>query len=101
LLWVTYPEEKKSGLIVMSDLPGWQDERWSHYDGRPTQMIECDLPGKKTRLEKSWQDKADKLGAFWLQGWLEDSSWWQGWSPHFFKISLSAWFISFFSHSRI
>jgi hypothetical protein len=22
LLWVTYPEEKKSGLIVMSDLPG-------------------------------------------------------------------------------
>jgi hypothetical protein len=26
--------------------------------------IECDLPGKKTWLEQSWQDKADKLGAF-------------------------------------
>ena len=33
--------------------------------------IECDLPGKKTWLEQSWQqswqDKADKLGAFCLQ----------------------------------
>jgi len=37
LLWVTYPK------------------------------IECDLPDKKTWLEQSWHDKADKLGTFWLQ----------------------------------
>ena len=59
---------------------GWptymENKRRSHYNGWSTQMIECDLPGKKTWLEKSWQDKADKLGASWLQGWLEDSSWW-------------------------
>jgi len=107
LWWVTYPNERwwshydgwptqiKSGK--WSHCYGWptqmQGERWSHcygwptymenkrrshYNGWSTQMIECDLPGKKTWLEKFWQDKADKLGASWLQGWLEDSSWWQG-----------------------
>jgi len=38
LRWVTYPEKeekKNDGLIIMGDLP---KERWSHYDGWPTQM---------------------------------------------------------------
>jgi hypothetical protein len=39
--------------------------------------IECDLPGKKTWLEQSWQDKADKLGTFWLQVDLK-TPWWRG-----------------------
>jgi len=88
LLWVTYPNES-GGLIMMGDLLRWrcwshydgwptqmQDKRRSHYNGWPTQMndekrshcngwptrmIKCDLPGKKTWLEKSWQDKVDKL----------------------------------------
>ena len=49
LLWVTYPNES-GGLIMMGDLPRWR--WWSHYDG---------WPSKKTWLEKSWQDKVDKL----------------------------------------
>jgi len=66
-------EKMWSGLIIMGDLPKWK--WWSHYDGWPTQMKvvvslwwvtypikkKCDLPGKKTWLEKSWQDKVDKL----------------------------------------
>ena len=73
----------KSDLIIMGDLPRKTGEKWSHcyewptqvedkkryhcngrpiqlenkkrshYNRRPTQMIECDLPGKKTWLEKS------------------------------------------------
>jgi hypothetical protein len=145
LWWVTYP--KKDGLIMMGDLPRWKIEKiWSgliimgdlpkwkeyevrsHYNGWPTQKkmmvllwrvtypekwwkvvsllrvtypkIECDLPGKKTWPAKSWQDKADKR-RFLIAGWLEDSFWWQGWSPRFFEIFLLAGFISFLSHSRI
>jgi hypothetical protein len=50
LLWVTYPKEKKSGLIIMGDLPRWKMKSglivmgdlprkrwWSHCDGWPTQ----------------------------------------------------------------
>jgi hypothetical protein len=73
--WVTYPHGR-----WWSHFDGWpthmEDERWSHDNRRPTQMIKCYLSGRKTWLEKSLQDKADKLGASWLQGWLEDSSWW-------------------------
>jgi len=113
---------------MMGDLPRWKvvvslwwvthpNGRWwwSHYNGWPTQTedglimtgdllrwkMKGGLPGKKTWLEKSWQDKAAKLGVSWLQDWHEDSSWWQGWSPHFFEIFLMAGFISFFSHSMI
>jgi len=61
-----------SGLIVMGDLPKWKmmvrlwwvthpnGRWWSYYDGWPTQVEKCDLPGKKTWQTKSWQDKADK-----------------------------------------
>jgi hypothetical protein len=36
-----------------------------------------------------------------LQGWLEDSSWWQGWSSHFFEIFLTVGFISSSSRSKV
>jgi hypothetical protein len=52
---------KNDGLIMMGDLPKWK---------------ECDLPGKKTWLEQSWQDKAEKLGTFWLQVDLKTLWWW-------------------------
>ena len=125
------PDKEKmlSGLIIMGDLPKWKEyEVRSYYNGWPTQKkmmvllwrvtypekwwkvvsllrvtypkIECDLPGKKTWPAKSWQDKADKR-RFLIAGWLEDSFWWQGWSPRFFEIFLLAGFISFLSHSRI
>jgi hypothetical protein len=36
-----------------------------------------------------------------LQGWPGDSSWWQGWSSHFFEIFLIIGFISSSSCSRV
>jgi len=67
--WPTHMED--GGLIVMGDLPRKMmfffflkmvSLLWVTYP-----KIECDLPGKKTWLEQSWQDKAEKLGTFWLQ----------------------------------
>ena len=80
LWWVTYLDErwlshyngsqmKDDCLIMMGDLP-----RWKMMGDLPKWKVESDLPGKKTWLEKSWQDKANKLSASWLQGWLEDFS---------------------------
>jgi hypothetical protein len=46
-------------------------------------------------------DKVGKLGASWLQGWPEDSSWWQGWSSHFLEIFLTIRFISSSSRSKV
>jgi hypothetical protein len=45
--------------------------------------------------------KVGKLGASWLHGWPGDSSWWQGWSSHFFEIFLIVRFISSSSRSRV
>jgi hypothetical protein len=53
---VTYPE--KDGLIMMGDLPRWNDQNmnWSHCDGWPTQMedggliVIGDLPRKSGGL---------------------------------------------------
>jgi hypothetical protein len=36
-----------------------------------------------------------------LQGWPEDSLWWQGWSSHFFAIFLTVGFIWSSSHSSV
>ena len=39
LWWVTYPSERRSGLILMGDLPRRKKcEKRSYYDGWPTQM---------------------------------------------------------------
>jgi hypothetical protein len=58
--WPTQMKDEKR-----SHCNGWptqmKDEKRSHCNGWPTRMIKCDLPGKKTWLEKSWQDKVDKL----------------------------------------
>ena len=116
----------KNGLIMMGDLPKWK-KWWSHCDGWPTQVEKMmvslwwvtypkkdglimmgDLPRWKnvTYLAKrlGWRS-LDRIRltncASWLQGWLEDPSWWQGWSPRFFEILLLAGFISFSSRSRI
>jgi hypothetical protein len=83
----------------MGDLPKWK--WWSHYDGWPTRWRK-----NVTYLAKrlGWRS-LDRIRltncASWLQGWLEDPSWWHGWSPYFFVIFLLAGFISFLSHSRI
>jgi hypothetical protein len=78
-------EKMWSGRVIMGDLPRWKmvvSFWWVTYPEkmmfffkkkmvsllRVTYLkIKCDLPGKKTWLEQSWQDKADKLGTFWLQ----------------------------------
>ena len=91
-----------SGLIVMGSLPKWKVQGGLIIIGDlPKWKMKGGLLGKKTWLEKSWQNKARKLGVSWLHGWPEDSYWWQDWSSHFFEIRLVVRFISFFSHSRI
>ena len=75
---------KRNGLIVMGDLPRWKNMTYlAKRVGRRSP--------NKIRLTNDTS---------WLQSWLEDSSWWHGWFPHFFESFLPARFISFFSHSR-
>jgi hypothetical protein len=82
LWWVTYPNGKnvKCGLIIMGDLPRKNDglivmgdlpRKMMFFFQKMVSLLrvtypktECDLPGKKTWLEQSWQDKVDKLGTF-------------------------------------
>jgi len=88
-------EKMWSGRVIMGDLPTWKmvvSLWWVTYPEKMMFLffkkmvsllrvtypkIECDLPGKKTWLEQSWQDKADKLGTFWLQVDLK-TPWWRG-----------------------
>jgi len=77
--WPTQVED--GGLIVMGDLPR---KNYVFFSKKMVSLlrvtypkIECDLPGKKTWLEQSWQDKAEKLGTFWLQVDLK-TPWWRG-----------------------
>jgi len=69
---------KGGGLIMMGDLPKWKvvvslwwvtypNRRWTKYEvvsllwvTYPNERVESDLPGTKTWLAKSWQEKADK-----------------------------------------
>jgi hypothetical protein len=117
LWWVTYPDGRwclimmgdlprwrvKGGLIIMGDLPKCKD-----FFKKNSLIVTGYLPRWKNviylakRLSRQSPDMIRLTnGASWLQGWFEDSSWWQGWSPRFFEILLLAGFISFSSHSRI
>jgi len=73
LRWVTYPERKKNdGLIIMGDLP---KERWSHYDGRPTQrkkrkkndglIIMGDLPKERWSHYDGWPTQMKMMVSLW------------------------------------
>jgi len=81
--WPTQMED--GGLIVMGDLPRKNDVFFVFFFLKKMvsllrvtyPKIECDLPGKKTWLEQSWQDKVEKLGTFWVQVDLK-TPWWQG-----------------------
>jgi len=77
--WPTQVED--GGLIVMGDLPRKNDvvffQKMVSLLRVTYPKIKCDLPGKKTWLEQSWQDKAEKLGTFWLQVDLK-TPWWRG-----------------------
>jgi len=53
------------------------------------------LPNCRVDICPSWclkltgfflMTRLEKLGASWLHGWPEDSSWWQGWSSLFFSF---------------
>jgi hypothetical protein len=86
-----------------------KDERWSHYNGRPTQMKyvmwQVWKMGLTWRSPEEMIKKGRKTWCFLIipdrRVWKSNASWLHSWSFHFFEIFLTIRFISSSSLSKV